>query len=91
MVTFLCGFCSLKKKKSDLLFIRQITDRHENFIVFTVEGMKVKDLSYIFAPGDYVEVADGELVNLRGRVQSVDGEKVVMLPDHEDLKVFCIF
>lgn len=49
--------------------------------------MKVKDLSYIFSPGDYVEVADGELVNLRGRVQSVDGEKIVMLPDHEDLKV----
>ncbi|VBB26096.1 unnamed protein product [Acanthocheilonema viteae] len=51
-----------------------------------LEGMKVKDLSYIFSPGDYVEVADGELVNLRGRVQSVDGEKIVMLPDHEDLK-----
>lgn len=50
--------------------------------------MKVKDLSYIFSPGDYVEVADGELVNLRGRIQSVDGEKIVMLPDHEDLKVF---
>lgn len=50
--------------------------------------MKVKDLSYIFSPGDYVEVADGELVNLRGKVQSVDGEKIVMLPDHEDLKVF---
>lgn len=50
--------------------------------------MKVKDLSCIFSPGDYVEVADGELVNLRGRVQSVDGEKIVMLPDHEDLKVF---
>ncbi|VDM08812.1 unnamed protein product [Wuchereria bancrofti] len=51
-----------------------------------LEGMKVKDLSCIFSPGDYVEVADGELVNLRGRVQSVDGEKIVMLPDHEDLK-----
>lgn len=51
----------------------------------------MKDLSYIFSPGDYVEVADGELVNLRGRVQSVDGEKIVMLPDHEDLKVFFFY
>ncbi|VDN00933.1 unnamed protein product [Thelazia callipaeda] len=51
-----------------------------------LEGVKIKDSSYIFAPGDYVEVADGELVNLRGRIQSVDGEKIVMIPDHEDLK-----
>uniref|UniRef100_A0A915A8U5 Transcription elongation factor SPT5 n=5 Tax=Parascaris univalens TaxID=6257 RepID=A0A915A8U5_PARUN len=51
-----------------------------------LEGTRVKERAYTFAPGDYVEVADGELVNLRGRVQSVDGEKVVVLPDHEDLK-----
>ena len=37
-------------------------------------------------PGDNVEVIDGELVNLRGKVQSVDVEKVVILPEHEDLK-----
>ncbi|MFH4973391.1 hypothetical protein AB6A40_000100 [Gnathostoma spinigerum] len=51
-----------------------------------LEGTKIKDRQYSFAPGDYVEVADGELVNLRGRVQSLDGDKVVVLPDHEDLK-----
>ncbi|VDK33296.1 unnamed protein product [Anisakis simplex] len=54
--------------------------------IILVEGTKVKERLYTFAPGDYVEVADGELVNLRGRVQSVDGEKVVVLPDHEELK-----
>lgn len=47
----------------------------------------VKEKAHTFSPGDNVEVAEGELVNLRGKVQSVDGDKVVMLPVHEDLKV----
>lgn len=59
-------------------------------LLISVEGTRVKERAYTFAPGDYVEVADGELVNLRGRVQSVDGEKVVVLPDHEDLKVHAV-
>ncbi|KAK6021831.1 hypothetical protein OSTOST_12489 [Ostertagia ostertagi] len=51
-----------------------------------LESTTVKDNSHFFAPGDNVEVTEGELVNLRGKVVSVDGPKVVMLPDHEDLK-----
>lgn len=27
-------------------------------------------------------------MNLRGKVISVDGDKIVIMPDHEDLKVF---
>ncbi|PIO68445.1 Supt5 repeat protein [Teladorsagia circumcincta] len=52
-----------------------------------LESTTVKDNSHFFAPGDNVEVTEGELVNLRGKVVSVDGPKVVMLPDHEDLKM----
>ncbi|VDP49355.1 unnamed protein product, partial [Heligmosomoides polygyrus] len=51
-----------------------------------LESTTVKDNTHLFAPGDNVEVTEGELVNLRGKVVSVDGPKVVMLPDHEDLK-----
>lgn len=43
--------------------------------------------SHNFAPGDNVEVAEGELMNLRGKILSVDGEKVIIMPAHEDLKV----
>lgn len=61
----------------------------------SVESTTVKDNTHLFAPGDNVEVTEGELVNLRGKVVSVDGPKVVMLPDHEDLKVayilLCVF
>lgn len=39
-----------------------------------------------FAPGDKVEVAEGELIHLQGKVLSVDGSKVTMLPDHSELK-----
>ncbi|KAE9415962.1 hypothetical protein Angca_008385, partial [Angiostrongylus cantonensis] len=51
-----------------------------------IQSTTVKDNTHFFAPGDNVEVTEGELVNLRGKVVSVDGPKVVMLPDHEDLK-----
>ena len=40
-----------------------------------------------FAPGDNVEVVEGELINLQGKIVSVEGNKIVMLPFHEDLKV----
>ncbi|CAK8694828.1 transcription elongation factor SPT5-like isoform X2 [Clavelina lepadiformis] len=37
-----------------------------------------------FIPGDNVIVSEGELANLLGKVISVDGNKVMMLPKHED-------
>ena len=40
-----------------------------------------------FAPGDNVEVIEGELINLQGKIVSVEGNKIVMLPFHDDLKV----
>jgi hypothetical protein len=34
-----------------------------------------------------VEVVEGELSNLRGKVQSVEKDGIVILPDHADLTV----
>ncbi|GMS96178.1 hypothetical protein PENTCL1PPCAC_18353 [Pristionchus entomophagus] len=51
-----------------------------------LELTSVSESAHSFAPGDMVEVAEGELVNLMGKIQSVDGDKVVILPEHEDLK-----
>jgi len=39
-----------------------------------------------FAPGDNVEVINGELVHLQGKIMSIDGSKITMMPKHEDLK-----
>lgn len=52
-----------------------------------MESTTLKEKGHSFAPGDNIEVTDGELVNLRGTVQSVDGDKVVILPHHKDLTV----
>ena len=40
-----------------------------------------------FQPGDNVEVCEGELINLQGKILSVDGNKITIMPKHEDLKV----
>uniref|UniRef100_A0A5S6QVE8 Transcription elongation factor SPT5 n=1 Tax=Trichuris muris TaxID=70415 RepID=A0A5S6QVE8_TRIMR len=46
----------------------------------------VKDEGHNLMTGDNVEVIEGELSNLRGKVLSVDGDKITLLPDHPDLK-----
>lgn len=52
-----------------------------------LENTILKEKGHNFIPGDNIEVMDGELVNLKGKVQSVDGNKVILMPDHEELKV----
>ncbi len=41
----------------------------------------------VLVPGDVVEVMEGDLMNLQGKVQSVDGNTITIMPRHEDLKV----
>lgn len=41
----------------------------------------------VLVPGDVVEVMEGDLMNLQGKVVSVDGNTVTVMPRHEDLKV----
>ncbi len=38
-------------------------------------------------PGDVVEVVEGDLMNLQGKVISVELDTVTIMPKHEDLKV----
>ena len=41
-------------------------------------------------PGDVVKVQEGDLADLKGKVLSVDGIRVTIMPKHEDLKVCVI-
>jgi len=53
------------------------------------------EVTHNFASGDMVEVCEGELIHLQGKVIRIDGNKITMLPKHEDLKVCsyagCVF
>jgi transcription elongation factor SPT5 len=49
------------------------------------------EVTHTFASGDMVEVCEGELIHLQGKVIRIDGNKITMLPKHEDLKVTFLF
>ena len=38
-----------------------------------------------------MEVCEGELIHLLGKVISMDGNKITMIPKHEDLKVVLFY
>lgn len=38
-----------------------------------------------FSTGDKVEVCEGELMNLQGKILSIDGNVIKVLPDHKEL------
>lgn len=38
------------------------------------------------SPGDKIEVCEGELINLHGKVLTIDGTRVTILPNHPELK-----
>lgn len=46
-----------------------------------------KEREHNLQSGDNVEVCEGELINLQGKILSVDGNKITIMPKHEDLKV----
>jgi len=53
----------------------------------TVATKSQSEVTHNFATGDMIEVCEGELIHLQGRVIRIDGNKITMLPKHEDLKV----
>lgn len=84
VILFLVVWRKLSHQQLLLLTLAVLSDE---FPPLLVESTTIKDNTHFFAPGDNVEVTEGELVNLRGKIVSVDGPKVVMMPDHEELKV----
>lgn len=45
-----------------------------------------EEIVHSFIPGDMVRVAEGELINLLGKILSVDGNTITIQPKHDDLK-----
>ena len=44
------------------------------------------DKAHNFVQGDVVEVCHGELIHLSGTIIGIDGDKIRMMPNHEELK-----
>ncbi|CAL1263965.1 unnamed protein product [Larinioides sclopetarius] len=74
----------VKPTLSELEKFAEESDTSKMTLEFSESGQD--DASHSFSPGDNVEVCEGELIHLRGRVIAVDGNKVTMIPDHADLK-----
>ena len=51
------------------------------------ESKSAGEITHNFAPGDVVEVCEGELIHLQGKIIRCDGNKITIMPKHEDLKV----
>lgn len=54
-------------------------------------GGKDDVTSHNFSAGDNVEVCEGELVNLHGKILAIDGNVITVMPRHEDLHVSNIY
>ena len=59
----------------------------------TPEGLDIEiatadkeEVAHRFSNGDMVEVTEGELQNMQGKVIAIDGSKITIIPMHEDLK-----
>ena len=45
-----------------------------------------EEAAHAFSNGDMVEVIEGELQNLQGKVIKIEGSKITLMPKHDDLK-----
>ena len=53
---------------------------------------KDEAVTHQFSAGDNVEVCEGELMHLQGKIVSIDGNMIIIMPKHVDLtvsKVIC--
>ncbi|MBN3309999.1 SPT5H factor, partial [Amia calva] len=72
--------------KPTLSELEKFEDQPEGIDLEVVTETTGKEREHNLQPGDNVEVCEGELINLQGKILSVDGNKITILPKHEDLK-----
>ncbi|KAI8500686.1 Transcription elongation factor SPT5 [Branchiostoma belcheri] len=85
--TFVMSAIITEGVKPTLSELEKFEDQPEGMDIELVPESRGKvDKQHSLAPGDIVEVAEGELIHLQGKVMTVDGNKVTIMPKHEDLK-----
>ncbi|KAK4336972.1 hypothetical protein RND71_043422 [Anisodus tanguticus] len=67
--------------------LSEIDKFEENPVGIEISECTINDeKAHSFSPGDNVEVIEGDLIHLQGKIISIDGPKITMMPKHEDLK-----
>ncbi|XP_045177406.2 transcription elongation factor SPT5-like [Mercenaria mercenaria] len=72
--------------KPTLAELEKFEDQPENINIDIIPDKSSGEVTHNFTPGDVVEVCEGELIHLQGKIISIDGNKITMIPKHEDLK-----
>ncbi|TSN39346.1 Transcription elongation factor SPT5 [Bagarius yarrelli] len=72
--------------KPTLSELEKFEDQPEGIDLEVVTETTGKEREHNLQAGDNVEVCEGELINLQGKILSVDGSKITIMPKHEDLK-----
>ncbi|KAL4224649.1 Transcription elongation factor SPT5 [Mactra antiquata] len=84
--TFVMSAIIAEGVKPTLAELEKFEDQPENVNIDMIPDKSSGDITHNFIPGDVVEVCEGELIHLQGKIISIDGNKITMIPRHEDLK-----
>lgn len=87
LLSMLENLCSFHCKRLVKHWLKSAIQKGPSLHTVAVKPRGTGEVSHNFAPGDTVEVCEGELIHLQGKVIRVDGNKITMIPKHEDLKV----
>ncbi|KAH3888745.1 transcription elongation factor SPT5-like [Dreissena polymorpha] len=84
--TFVMSAIIAEGVKPTLAELEKFEDQPESVNIETIPDKIAGEITHNFVPGDIVEVHEGELIHLQGKIISIDGNKITMIPKHEDLK-----
>ncbi|KAK3101764.1 hypothetical protein FSP39_006184 [Pinctada imbricata] len=71
--------------KPTLAELEKFEDTPEGADVELIPEKSAGEVTHNFTPGDMVKVIEGELINLQGKVISIEGNMITMLPKQEGL------
>lgn len=73
--------------KPTLSELEKFEEAPEGIDIELPAGGKDDGPGHSFSAGDNVEVCQGELMNLQGKILAIDGNMITVMPKHEDLTV----
>ncbi|XP_025834253.1 transcription elongation factor SPT5 [Agrilus planipennis] len=77
--------------KPTLAELERFEEQPEGIDLEIAADKEDKTSTHSFSAGDNVEVSEGELINLQGKILTIDGNMITVMPKHEDLKDPLVF